>query len=88
MPPEAALLATAVAASLGFGIERAVAIDRAHPAGAPASCAAGPRGAASVDIIFPEDCPAVLTTSITPAHQPGGRGPSQPRIQWDAYQVC
>ena len=36
MPPEAALLATAVAASLGFGIERAVAIDRAHPAGAPA----------------------------------------------------
>ena len=47
-----------------------------------------PRSTTSVDIIFPEDCPAVLTTSITPAHQPGGRGPSQPRIQWDAYQVC
>ena len=40
-----------------------------------AACAAGPRGAASVDIIFPEDCPSVLTTSTTPAHQPGGRGP-------------
>ena len=67
----------------------------AHDAGAPAgwarsiatarsipACAAGPRGAASVDSIFPEDCPSVLTTSTTPAHQPGGRGLSQPRARY------